>query len=333
VSAKSACPETAAQRGVRRGFDRLRVLALCWLSAAVAGCSAPPIGRSTRPVNVEVRDAESGRPLPDALVSARTTIGWLHADLSEIEYMQRNPGLAEARTDASGRAVVPVVILDRPYLIDWRISADGYFSQGASLTRPPLPSGTGAHHPPCSVDPSSVPAATHVRYMYKLPRPTIDLVLPDGWRGPVLISIELSDRFVQGVPGQRRFTLTVPAHGHLHATVAPLLAFAPLGLFDSNVQRARFAGGVELPIERRAPDDRAEPTLHDPTVIALRLVRRLRAAEPAGAAGELRVNRWLYVVGTQAEAEAANARLGPKDAIDRLEDEAILRRARATAPG
>lgn len=324
----AACFSLAA--AARNATAWLRTAALV---AIFAGCAAPPpIERGSQAFTIEVRDAETRAPIADAKIAVRTTIDWLARpfDPYAIDCIERNPGLAEARTDAHGLAVVHAVTLDRPYRFGWRIAAPGYLSSQL-LAQPELPAGTNEHLVP-RWDRSRPAAAPYVYWMYREPAPQVELVLPAGLRGPVLITTVQSSSFVQGAAGHRRFSYTVPASGILQVAVAPLLAHGP---FNAYIERVHYDNGQDVPSEpRHAVDDKhaSEWAIKDAQLVALRLVRRFAPVEPTTThlGREVRVTRWLYVVGTRADAEAIAARLGPREPTPPPDDATILRLARGS---
>lgn len=311
----------------------LRALALLAIVAGLAACAAAPqIERGSQDFTIEVRDAETRAPIAGAKVSVRTTLEWLASprDPHAIDYIERNPGLFDVRTDALGRAVVHAVTFDRPYRLAWRIAAPGYLSN-QMLAQPQLPAGTNEHGVP-RWDVTRPADAPYLYWMYREPAAQIELVVPLGIRGPVLITTTPANGFVQGSAGQRRFSFTVPASGQLQVSVAPLLAQGPM---NNYIHRVRYDNGQDLPSEpRHAVDDSfvSQWEVDDAQLVALRLVRRFAPVEPVTThlGREVRVTRWLYVVGTRADASAMAARLGPRNPKVEPDDAQILRLARAS---
>ncbi len=77
--------------------------------------------------------------------------------------------------------------------------------------------------------------------MYAGPDPAVELVLPDGYRGPVKVGVEIRED-APCPSGQRLFSYVVPPTGVLHVVGPPLLrrVFSP-------DYRARYADGTALP--------------------------------------------------------------------------------------
>ncbi len=84
-------------------------------------------------------------------------------------------------------------------------------------------------------------AAEVVVEVYAAPRPTVELVVPNGFRGPVTVAVKV-DPAAAGEPGRRAFTVAVPPSGEAELSGPAVLRFLAAPDF-----RARYADGTPLP--------------------------------------------------------------------------------------
>jgi hypothetical protein len=187
--------------------------AVPWLAALLvaSGCHVLGSGHLT----VLVRDAETGKPVPDASVTLQDgplVCGGLLA-----------PPTCQGTTGQDGT----VRFHPDPYQNDEVLlsaGADGYLSHGRRLPREA--------------------ARGHVTLdIYAKPAPTVELVVPDGYRGVVKAEVHTLCRG-QCRPGQRSFSFPVPANGIVEV-------YGPDFLLDPYVvtYRARYAGGAPLELD------------------------------------------------------------------------------------
>jgi hypothetical protein len=142
--------------------------------------------------SVSVLDAETSAPIAGANVS--------------IEYgyilSVPTPKAPVAVTDANGFSTMQVATLDERYN---RVSAPGYIDFRAT-------------------SPNKSPADTPMVFrLYKLPEPSLTFIVPDGYRGPVMLDLHPSDAWIQGNIGERQFTYTIPSSGYVSVQATPLL--------------------------------------------------------------------------------------------------------------
>jgi hypothetical protein len=188
-----------------------------WLAALLvaSGCHL----LENRPLTVLVRDAETGKPVPGAEVSL----------LDGCMYVA--PVLHDTCQGTTGQDGT-VRFFPDPYENDQvqvAARADGYLSHARRLPREA--------------------ARGHVTVdIYVKPEPTVELVVPDGYRGVVKAEVHTLSRG-QCRPGQRSFSFPVPANGIVEVYGPEFLLDFGYGDFH-----ARYAGGA--PLELDPADDR-----------------------------------------------------------------------------
>lgn len=217
---------TPSPRPRWRDFILLAVFALAagaLLFLSLGGCIAFYGGRS---VDVSVKDAETGQPIPNAKVS----VGYRR----ELFGALNSPGDTERPTGEDGTARVGMAIWNGQY---WGASADGYIP-----TRRTLRGGTKPQH---AVD----------FVLYRKPVPLLRLVVPNGYHGPVTVELAPMPGYIQGKPGARQFEYRVSEDGQVRIDATPLLlggdAFMPLrprwGM-DGKMEVV-YADGTPIPME------------------------------------------------------------------------------------
>jgi hypothetical protein len=188
-----------------------RLLRIALMSLAFTGC------RLTRPdpaTGVLVRDAETGQPVPAAVVRVSNFVPTSGT---------RAPD-ASAPTGADGLAWVRVPATENESAIV-AVSADGYLPAVISLRN----NGPGAD-----------PGSRHVAEVFAGPRPTVELVLPKDYRGPIRVEVVPGDGPTTD-PGLRTFRYDVPAAGLVRVEGPPVLRL----LLKQDI-RAVYADGSEL---------------------------------------------------------------------------------------
>lgn len=204
--------------GIRLVGDSVFLLAL------VPGCH---LFCRDRPVSVLARDAETGRPLPDA-------------DVKITAYHTKTPFTASdpvAKTDKNGIARLNASPAD-DFGVTVSVDAAGYLSEEKFLSAkaieviepPPLLFGARAEGPP-----------TLTLALYAGPRPTVELIVPAGYRGVINAEVHAQDN-LPSPSGQRCFPSRVSPTGETRLTGPALLQ-----RIDSRDFTAKFADGTPIP--------------------------------------------------------------------------------------
>jgi hypothetical protein len=196
-----------------------------------AGCQTLT-GR--RPVSIQVLDADNKQPI----FEARTQITYpLAEDFlpsgSSVGRTGQN-GIAQLTASANG---------DTQILLE--VAAEGYLPEHRFVPVETVR----------AIKPAGLfellerrPANLVVEMYAERPLPTLDLVLPAGYRGVVQVDLQIAED-ASGLPGQRQFSFTVPPSGSIQVTGPAVLAKFPV----PNVT-ARFADGAPLSREPKAED-------------------------------------------------------------------------------
>ena len=206
---------------------RLRQLILCVLSlGAGPGCHTL---YQDRTVAVVVRDAETNAVIRDAEVrvsdpadhQARVVAGTPAED-----------GATRLRVNPSAEVALSV-----------EVSATGYFAEEKDL-----PVETLREAPPRGFfgGTDGTPMLVVVE-MYAYPRPTVELVVPAGYRGVIKAEVRAS-KGGGPAPGERAFSYTVPPNGVVQLPGGGIMRYALPSDF-----RARYADGT--PLKPDAKDD------------------------------------------------------------------------------
>jgi hypothetical protein len=241
------------------------------LLATASGCFS---FYSYRPVSVLVRDAETGKPIPDAGVNIWYPLGSGTAPPVESSAMSDSAGIAHLQAAPHGDAGVMVTAKAPGYLfVEHAVS-----SEAIARIEP--------DHWFMKAEPRP---ASIVVDMYAEPRPAVEMLVPNGFRGILHLRLHLRDDVVW-TTGQRVFPCTVGSSGIAEVELASSLRrFYPLGI------RAKFADGTILSREA-APQE-----------LGLRWLK----SEP----GEE-----TFVVGTKSEYDEINTALRPKRGEPRSDD-------------
>ena len=149
------------------------------LQAFASGC------QSYRPVSVAAVDAETKKPIPGATVRISYP---MTASYSA-------PAALSAATGDDGVAQLRAAVLDDGFQVE--ATAPGYLVEERSLAADAV---KDAH------------AAPVVMEMYAGPAPSVELVVPVGYRGLVRVETRIRDD-LPFPPGQRCFRYDVPASG------------------------------------------------------------------------------------------------------------------------
>jgi uncharacterized membrane protein YgcG len=192
------------------------------LFAVAPGCMSLP---GDRPLPVQAVDAETKKPIRGANVQ----IAYPFAPSMWAAHGAAGPtaddGVARLRLAAGDD---PAVTLE--------VAAIGYLPE-----EKPLPAAAvKALEPPHLFEMTDHRAPAVVVEMYAEPRPTVELIVPPGYRGHVRAAVRIQDD-APTLPGQRAFTYEVPPTGTIDVIGPPILhrVFAP-------DYRLRYADGAPL---------------------------------------------------------------------------------------
>jgi hypothetical protein len=218
---------------------RLARCLFCWAVLLAPGCQA---FFSYRPVLVQIRDAETKKPIPGAEVHicypmTRPSVApWESLEVSD------NEGIARLRAAPFGEAGLRLEGAARDYLPE-------------SLS---VPVEAIAEIPPPSLFlPDGKRPINFSLELYHGPPPSVELVLPKDYRGLVKAEIQVRDD-TPYPPGQRRFTYNVDPTGYVLVSGPPLLRKVLTPDFH-----ARYAGGPELSKEPDILEVRFRPLKAD----------------------------------------------------------------------
>jgi len=164
-------------------------------------------------VQFRVFDAESGKPIAGAKVETY----YLYV-LDPFA-----PKTASAVTNDHGEAEMKVAV-HFPREID--ASADGFIA----FRSPPGP---------------PAPDKVFNLWLYRLPQPTVEIVVPNGYRGRLDIVWERSNSLIQEEPGKRRFVFHASANGIAQVKASPLLLDDQLFVFAGT--SGRYENGAPIP--------------------------------------------------------------------------------------
>ncbi len=180
----------------------------CWLLgtlllAAGPGCLSL---HRYRPVSVLVRDAETKKPL--AAADLHVSYPLTRASLSPTE--------STAATGDDGIAHLSVAATDTGLSIE--AAARGYLPEVLNVTGEAASRIEPAH----LFEDTDRRPATFVLEMYAGPRPTVELILPDAFRGVVKAEVQVQDD-APLPPGQRSFRFRVNETGEVQVVGPAML--------------------------------------------------------------------------------------------------------------
>jgi hypothetical protein len=205
-------------------------LAHGWICLLVlmSGCEA---FHQYRPLTVLVRDAETKQPIGEAEVQ-------VSYPFTPAPYA---PAESSADTDTVGRARLRAAPSgDTGVLVD--VNAHGYLSEQAHLSAAAVQALEPEHlFATVELKPPNV-----VVEMYAEPGPTVELIVPDAYRGLVKVEVQVQDDATYA-HGQRCFRYEVQPSGDVQVIGPPLLR----RVFTPDF-RARYADGT--PLNREAKD-------------------------------------------------------------------------------
>jgi hypothetical protein len=192
------------------------------LLALAPGCQAL---YRYRPVTVLVRDAESKKPIPGAEVRISYPLTRPSASPYESVECTKEDGTARLRAAPYGDAGIVM-----------GATAKGYMSEELSV----LAETIREIEPASLLKPAAPQPTPFVVELYADPHPTIELVVPTGYRGVVKAEVQIRDD-APFAPGQRCFSYDVSSAGVARVIGPPLLHRVA-----SMDYRARYADGTTL---------------------------------------------------------------------------------------
>jgi hypothetical protein len=207
----------------------LRFVPLVGIAAALlVGCETM---QSSRPVTVFVRDAETKMPIPQASARISYPVG-------QAFFL---PTVSTGLTADDGAVPLRATPVEDA-LITLEITARGYLDEMTELAPTSIASIEPAHY---FEDVRKRPPAIVVE-LYAAPRPTIELIVPVGYKGLIKSELEIREDSVSA-KGQRTFSVPVDPTGVALAAGPPLLKHV-----DPSDYVGQFADGTPLP--RNAPN-------------------------------------------------------------------------------
>jgi hypothetical protein len=160
-----------------------------------------------RPVAVQAKDAETGQPIPGAEV--------------RIAYPVLQSAFAPSDAAATAGADSIARLQAAPYRdtgIVVAVNAPGYLAEEKFIPTEEVE----AIKPAGLFESVDRRPPNFVLQLYPEPRPTVELVLPAGYRGTIRAEIQAQDD-TRGEPGQRRFSYAVPPSGIVRVAGPALL--------------------------------------------------------------------------------------------------------------
>lgn len=140
-------------------------------------------------VTVAVHDAETGKPIPNAQV-----------DLHYLYMMVINaPKPTSGKTGNDGQAVIRAASFETQ---DWNVSADGY-----------LPDNRYDIDKESSLD----------FRLYRKPAPMVTIIVPNDFRGPLMVERRQIKEPIRDTPGHRQFTFHTSSNGLVLIAATQLL--------------------------------------------------------------------------------------------------------------
>jgi hypothetical protein len=199
-----------------------------FLLVVAQGCQA---FHQYRPVAVLARDAETGKPIPGAEVRISYPLTPPSSAPWDSNGPTQDDGIARLRAAPAGEAGILL-----------QVSAAGYLSEEKNLSVEEVEAiRTAGWFESVEKRPASF-----VLDLYAGPAPTVELVLPTGYRGHVKAELRVRED-VPCPAGQRCFSSVVPVTGSVVVTGPSLLRrVCPLDF------RARYEDGT--PLSREAND-------------------------------------------------------------------------------
>jgi hypothetical protein len=200
--------------------SRFFTTCLVVVSALIGGCT-------TKTVTVHVRDGEYGLPIAGAQVSV---------SYGALSFPSFSPPKAEKEaTDSNGRAVLHVKQWRQPARVT--AMAPGYlFYQSESSLKT-----LREWRADLALEKQLLPPAEVDLNLYRAPLPTVKIIVPDGYRGPVRIHWTRQREPLRPL-GNRVITYYLTPGQPIEMTLAPPLQFVQHTRYD-----AFYASGGQIP--------------------------------------------------------------------------------------
>jgi hypothetical protein len=198
------------------------LLCLALSAGTTPGCQ---VLHAYRPVVVEVRDAETGKPIPGAEVRLTYPLTRPSAAPCISSGTTADDGIAHLRAAPEGEGGLRV-----------EAHAGRYMPEVLSVPVEAIE----------EIEPAPLIGADHPRSvnfvlpMWARPSPTVELVVPDGFRGLIRAEVQVHDE-APCPPGQRHFSYQVDSSGYALVSGPGLLRRVYTPDFH-----ARFADGTPL---------------------------------------------------------------------------------------
>ena len=276
--------------GVVRSIPAVRALWVLALCVLCGGCA------SAKPIAITVRDAETDQPLPATKIT--------------LDYGGRGDGdnsnpinkkNVTVWTDGFGRAQIPankLAAAKSPQPI-WEIDTQHYIN--VTLFGVPgerIPPEIRPRFPRSGLTTAS---SADIR-LYKLPVPTITIVVGDKFRGRIVLHATRSDEWVQdGEVGKRQFTFSPDADGLIEMQATPLLARELCRPFGYSALRFVTRSGMDLEQDWASVAKALSHSRAAPNTVCARLI----SDKPRWEKGLWQETTSIYVIGTAEDARAA----------------------------
>jgi uncharacterized membrane protein YgcG len=201
----------------------MRSLARCLVSLVPLLAFAPgcQMLSSTRPVVVRAIDADTHKPIDDARVEVADPHGG-------PDLVQRTDKEGNSRVGVKGNGETGVVV---------KVSALGYVAEDQTVTAAALQ----AVEPESLFHHSKKPAEVTLELYKDDPRPTVELVVPNGYRGLIQVELRIPED-APAAPGQRNFSYQVEPPSPL--VISGPALFRRFAVPDFT---AHYADGTALP--------------------------------------------------------------------------------------
>ncbi len=251
------------------------------------GCINPGIRRD---VDVLVLDAETNRPIANATVKVGPGPRMLHLPIPIEETV--------ATTNAAGKTTIAAPSYLFPLWINWTVAADGYDSEWQMSEWRSVPS-------KLLVDKRWLAWRKRATvHLYRLPGPSVSLMVPDGFRGPLFVDVvpeETPESTPLATIPPRMFTFRAARNGYVKIAAIPILAHKPY------MPRPRWEERLTISeIGGRTTLSAIDPVAHlEPSANAM--LRWIKSDEESATRA-----RHLYFVGNLAEKEAFEAALNQR---------------------
>jgi len=288
-------------------------IALCVCTFLFSGCVKFYTYEEYR---IKVIDAELNQPVEGVSVSVKYHVApGLGGLSSKSMFFPRPPNDMTVITDIDGLAAIKKAKDAGMYLDHCMIWAEGYNTQNAWFTFFSFPLVTRSE-------------GLFIISIYRMPPPKIELVVPDGYKGPVGIKFLQSNDPITGEPGQRLFTYHLQPENWVGIPITPLIAWNELPHLITH-NRAGVAHNDDMFVVKREDGDSIiwlgsnfVETV-DPKCVAFRWV----------CDDDITASSSLFVIGTEHDRDVLYKKLYPenRNRLDRDAFNAYFREPSSTA--